>query len=200
MARINLLPHRQIKRAERQRQFNLMLVATMVAGGAIVFAGYTFIGTKIDAQSGRNHRLEEANAKLDKEIAEIQTLKGQIHDVLSRKQVVENLQSNRSQAVVVLDEISRQLPEGVYLKSIKQQQTGVITLQGIADTNARVATLVRNLFSSQWMVSPNLVEIKAAKVNNLKYNDFTMSVNLKVKQLPEVDSGTKKGKGKANKS
>jgi len=199
MARINLLPHRQIKRAERQRQFNLMLVATIVAGGAIVFAGYTFISTKIDAQTNRNHRLEEANAKLDKEIAEIQTLKGQIQDALARKQVVENLQSNRSQAVVVLDEISRQLPEGVYLESIKQQINS-ITLQGIADTNARVATLVRNLSSSQWMVSPNLVEIKAAKINNLKYNDFTMSVNLKVKQPPEVDSGTKKGKGKAKKS
>jgi len=195
MARVNLLPHRQIKRAERQRQFNLMVVATVIAGGAIVFTGYTFINTKIEAQSDRNHRLDDANAKLDKEIAQIQELKGQIQDVLARKQVVENLQSNRSQAVVVLDEISRQLPEGVFLKSIKQQANS-ISLQGTADTNARVATLVRNLSSSQWMTSPNLVEIKAAKLNNLKYNDFTMTVNLKVQQPPEVDSGAKKNKGR----
>ncbi len=195
MARINLLPHRQIKRAERQRQFNLMLIATAVAGGAIVFMGQTFIGTKISAQAERNHRLEAANQKLDKEIAQIQELKGQIQDVLARKQVVENLQSNRSQAVVVLDEISRQLPEGLYLKSIKQLENS-INLQGIADTNARVATLVRNLSSSQWMESPNLIEIKSTQINNLKYNDFTMSVNLKIKQVPEADAGPKKSKGK----
>ena len=195
MAHINLLPHRQIKRAERQRQFNLMLVDTVVAGGAIVFMGQTFINTKISAQAERNHRLDEANAKLDKEIAAIQELKAQIQDVLARKQVVENLQSNRSQAVVVLDEISRQLPEGMYLKSIKQKDNS-INLQGIADTNARVATLVRNLSSSQWMESPNLIEIKSTQINNLKYNDFTMSVNLKVKQPPETDSGPKKNKGK----
>jgi len=195
MARVNLLPHRQIKRAERQRQFNLMVIATVIAGGAIVFTGQTFINTKIDAQIDRNRRLDEANAKLDKEIAQIQELKGQIQDVLSRKQVVENLQSNRSQAVVVLDEISRQLPEGVFLKSIKQQES-LINLQGTADTSARVATLVRNLSSSQWMTTPNLVEIKATKLNNLRYNDFTMTVNLKVKQPPEVGSGAKKTKGK----
>jgi type IV pilus assembly protein PilN len=194
MVSINLLPHRQLKRAERQRQFNLLLVATVIAGGAIVFMGQTFIGTKIEAQSERNRRLEEANTKLDKEIAEIKELKGQIQDVLARKQVVENLQSNRSQAVIVLDEVSRQLPEGVYLKTIKQQGP-LISLQGIADTNARVATLVRNLSASQWMETPKLIEIKATTVNNLKYNDFMLNVNLKVQQPPEVTAAPKK-KGK----
>lgn len=194
MARINLLPHRQIKRAERRRQFNLMLIATAIAGGAIVFMGQTFITNKIDAQAERNHRLDVANAKLDKEIAQIQELKGQIRDVLERKQVVENLQSNRNQAVVVLNEISQQLPEGMYLKSIKQQNN-LINLQGIADTNARVATLVRNLSTSQWMTSPNLIEIKSTKINNLRYNDFTMGVNLKANQPTETDSGPKKIKG-----
>jgi len=73
--------------------------------------------------------------------------------MLERKQVVENLQTNRSQAVIVLDELSRQLPEGMYLKAIKQQGS-VISLEGIADTNARVATLVRNLSASNWLESP----------------------------------------------
>jgi type IV pilus assembly protein PilN len=194
MVRINLLPHRQLKRAERQRQFNLLLIATVIAGGAIVFMGQTFISSKIDTQSERNHRLEEASAKLDKEISEIKELKEQIQDVLARKQVVENLQSNRGQAVVVLDEISRQLPEGVYLKTIKQQGN-VINLQGIADTNARVATLVRNLSTSEWMESPSLIEIKSTLINTLKYNDFMLSVKLKVQKPPEADSGpNKKGK------
>lgn len=148
MIRINLLPHRQIKRAERQRQFNLMLVATTVAAGAIIFLGNTFIGAQVGSQLERNQRLETANAKLDKEIEEIKELKSQISSVLERKQIVENLQTNRSQAVVVLDELSRQLPEGTYLKLISQKGS-VIDLEGLADTNARIATLVRNLGNSQ---------------------------------------------------
>jgi len=178
MIRINLLPHRQIKRAERQRQFGLMALLAAVAASAIVFAGWTYLGAKKQSQLDRNTRLETAIAQLDKEIADIKGLKEQINNVLERKRVVENLQSNRSQAVVVLDELSRQLPEGLYLRSIKQAGN-VITLEGIADTNARVATLVRNLSVSNWMESPSLVEIKSTTVNNIKQNDFTLTVNLK---------------------
>jgi type IV pilus assembly protein PilN len=185
MIRINLLPHRQIKRAERQRQFGLMAVLAAVAASAIVFAGWTYLGAKKQFQLDRNTRLETAIAQLDKEIADIKGLKEQINNVLERKRVVENLQSNRSQAVVVLDELSRQLPEGLYLRSIKQ--TGnVITLEGIADTNARVATLVRNLSVSNWMESPSLVEIKSTTVNNIKQNDFTLTVNLKAAKAEAV--------------
>lgn len=186
MIRINLLPHRQIKRAERQRQFNLMLVATTVAAGAIIFLGNTFIGAQVGSQLERNQRLETANAKLDKEIEEIKELKSQISSVLERKQIVENLQTNRSQAVVVLDELSRQLPEGTYLKLISQKGS-VIDLEGLADTNARIATLVRNLGNSQWMEQPNLVQIQAVSIGNIKYNDFKMNVKLKVQQAPEVE-------------
>ena len=180
MVRINLLPHRQIKRAERQRQFNLMLVATAIAGAVLVFMGQTYVNTQIDSQSARNNRLETANTQLDKEIAEIKELKNQINSVLERKQVVENLQTDRSQAVVVLDEIARQLPEGMILTSIKQQGK-VITLQGLADTNARVATLVRNLSTSAWLERPRLIEIKAVadKASKTKQNNFTLNVSLK---------------------
>jgi type IV pilus assembly protein PilN len=194
MIRINLLPHRQIKRAERQRQFNLMLIITAVAAGAIVFMGHTFISTQISSQNERNQRLETANAKLDKEIAEIKELKSQISDVLERKQVVENLQSNRSQAVIVLDELSRQLPEGTYFKAIRQKGS-VIDLEGVADTNARIATLVRNFSDSEWMESPNLVQIEAVTIGGVRYNDFKMNVRLKAQQAPEVED-PKKTRGK----
>jgi len=187
MIRINLLPHRQIKRAERQRQFNLMLVGTAILAGAIIFMGHTLISAQLSSQNERNQRLEAANAKLDKEIEEIKELKSQINDVLERKQIVENLQSNRSQAVVVLDDLSRQLPEGTYLKLISQKGS-LIDLQGIADTNARVATLVRNLANSEWMESPNLVEIQAVSIGNVRYNDFKMNVKLKAQQAPEVEA------------
>ena len=185
MMRINLLPHRQIKRAERQREFGLMALMAAGAACAVVFLGWQFLGSQRDAQVERNTRLETAISGLDKEIADIKDLKDQINNVLERKQIVENLQTNRSQAVVILDELTRQLPEGLYLRSIKQ--TGnLITLEGVADTNARVATLVRNLSVSNWMELPNLVEIKSLTVNNIKQNEFTLNVSLKAQKAEEV--------------
>ena len=179
MKGINLLPHRQIKRAEQQREFGLMALMAAGAACAVIFLGWQFLGAQKNTQIERNGRLETAISVLDKEIADIKDLKDQINNVLERKQIVENLQTDRSQAVVILDELSRQLPEGLYLKSIKQ--TGnLITLEGVADTNARVATLVRNLSVSNWMESPNLVEIKALVVNNIKQNEFTLNASLKV--------------------
>lgn len=187
MMRVNLLPHRQIKRAERQRQFGLMALLAAVAASAIVFAGWTYLDARKQSQLERNGRLEQAITQLDKEIADIKNLKDQINNVLERKQVVENLQTNRSQAVVVMDELSRQLPEGLYLKSIKQVGN-VITLQGVADTNARVATLVRNLGVSNWMEQPVLIEIKTSTINGIKQNEFTMNVNLKAQKAEEVST------------
>ena len=185
MMRINLLPHRQIKRAERQREFGLMALMAAGAACAVVFLGWQFLGAQREAQVERNTRLETAITALDKEIADIKDLKDQINNVLERKQIVENLQTNRSQSVVILDELTRQLPEGLYLKSIKQ--TGnLITIEGVADTNARVATLVRNLSVSNWMESPNLVEIKSLTVNNIKQNEFTLNVSLKVQKAEET--------------
>ncbi len=190
MMRVNLLPHRQIKRAERQRQFGLMALLAAVAASAIVFAGWTYLGAKKQSQMERNARLEQAIAKLDLEIRDIKDLKDQINNVLERKQVVENLQTNRSQSVVVLDELTRQLPEGLYLKSIKQMGN-LITLEGVADTNARVATLVRNLGVSNWLELPNLVEIKTSTLNGIKQNDFTLTVNLKVQKPEEAPAKNK---------
>ena len=185
MMRINLLPHRQIKRAERQREFGLMALMAAGAACAVVFLGWQFLGAQREAQVERNTRLETAITALDKEIADIKDLKDQINNVLERKQIVENLQTNRSQSVVILDELTRQLPEGLYLKSIKQ--TGnLITIEGVADTNARVATLVRNLSVSNWLESPNLVEIKSLTVNNIKQNEFTLNVSLKVQKAEET--------------
>ncbi len=190
MMRINLLPHRQIKRAERQRQFGLMGLMAAVAAGAVVFMGWTYLGAQKESQLERNGRLEKAIASLDKEIADIRNLKDQINNVLERKQIVENLQTNRSQAVVILDELTRQLPEGLYLKSIKQQGN-LITLTGVADTNARVATLVRNLSVSNWMELPNLVEIKSFTLNGIKQNEFTLTVSLKVQKAEEAPAKNK---------
>ena len=194
MVRVNLLPHRQIKRAAKQREFGLLAVFTAVVAAAIVFVGWTYLSSREQTQLERNTRLEQAITKLDVEIADISELKEQINNVLERKQIVENLQMNRNQAVVVLDELARQLPQGLYLKSIKQKGM-VITMQGVADTNARVATEVRNLDASDWLENPVLVEIKTATFNNAKRNDFTMKVNLKPQQAESVNEQTKQKGG-----
>ncbi|MEO6117725.1 MAG: PilN domain-containing protein [Methylotenera sp.] len=184
MIRVNLLPHRQERREARQREFGFMALFAAIAASVIIFMGLTYINSRTEAQTERNGRLDNAIVALDKEIADIKDLKDQISAMLERKQVVENLQTNRSQSVVILDELSRQLPEGMYLKSIKQQGN-VIAIEGVADTNARVATLVRNLSTSTWLESPVLVEIKSMLVNSLKQNAFTLTVNIKI---PKVET------------
>jgi type IV pilus assembly protein PilN len=192
MMRINLLPHRQMKRAVRQREFGLMALMALGAACAIVFMGWTYLSAKKDHQLERNARLDKAIVKLDKEIADIKDLQDKISGLLERKQVVENLQTNRSESIIILDEITRQLPEGLYLKSMKQTDR-LITIQGVADTNARVATLVKNLSVSNWMESPNLIEIKTSTVNGVKQNDFTMNVTLKPQKTTEAPDQNKVG-------
>jgi type IV pilus assembly protein PilN len=178
MIRVNLLPHRQIRREAKQREFGLMAMFSAIAACAILFMAYSIINNKVESQIERNQRLDTAIAKLDKEIADIKNLREQISVMLERKQVVENLQTNRSQAVIIFDELSRQLPEGMYFKSIKQEGS-VITIEGVADTNARVATLVRNFNQSKWVESPILIEIKAMTADTQKQNQFILTVSLK---------------------
>lgn len=187
MIRVNLLPHRQLRREAKQREFGLMALLSAIAAVAIVFMAYTLINSQVETQLERNQRLDAAIVKLDKEIADIKNLKDQISATLERKQVVENLQTNRSQAVVVFDELSRQLPEGMYFTSVKQQGK-MITIEGVADTNARVATLVRNYNTSNWLESPILVEIKAVTANAQKQNVFSLNVHLKAPKTDAEDS------------
>ena len=188
MIRINLLPHRELKRAARMRQFNFMLLGVAVVGALTVLLVYTVIAGMQENQDRRNRFLESETAKLDKQIEEIKKLKEQTQALLSRKKVVEALQSNRAQTVHLLDQLARQLPEGIYLKGIKQ--TGAkVSIQGYAQSNARVSTLMRNLEASPWLEAPVLVEIHAATVNGIRANEFSLDVNLT--QPKAEDTGAK---------
>ncbi len=178
MIRINLLPHRQLKRAERQREFGLLAVLVAVATAGVLSISWLYLNNRLSQQQQRNQRLTEEIAALDGKIASIKHLKEQIELVLDRKSIVENLQINRNQAVWLLDELARQLPEGMFLRSVKQQGNEV-EIKGVADTNARVATLVHNLGESQRMQTPNLLEIKASEGQNaLRQFEFVLKVNL----------------------
>lgn len=175
--RINLLPHREQKRAARQQQFILLAALTLGLGAVVAMAGHTFIAAKISNQEGRNAFLKAEITKLDKEIEEIKVLKEKTTALLERKKVVEALQSNRSQVVHLLDQLVRQLPDGVYLKSIEQKDNNV-KLVGYAQSNARVASLMRNLDSSEWLEEPGLVETKAVILNNIRVSEFTLNIKL----------------------
>jgi type IV pilus assembly protein PilN len=187
--RINLLPHRQIKRAERQRQFGLMAAAVAISGLVIVFMGYTYIGNNLDTQNSRNQRLKDAIAKLDKDIKDIDGLKEKINELKERIQAVESLQNNRTVAVVMLDEIARLLPEAVILKSLKQQGEQ-ISLEGEADTNARVAALIANLSASSVLVSPQLVQISTLSKDGQRKSAFTLTVKFKLATPAPDTSGS----------
>lgn len=190
--RINLLPHRELKRAARRRQFNFMLAAALISGTAVAILGHTVIAARQSNQDARNQYLQNEIVKLDKQIGKINEIKQQTQNLLERKQVVETLQSNRTEVVHLFDEMIRRLPEGLYLKSFKQEGS-TITIDGYTQSSARVSSLMRNLDDSPWLEQPNLVEIKAATVNNLRANEFVLTIK-QTRQQPEEEQAKKRGK------
>ncbi|MGH8633745.1 MAG: PilN domain-containing protein [Burkholderiales bacterium] len=177
MIRINLLPHREVRRKQQQQQFFVLLAFVVVVGAAVWFVVRTYLDEQFETQQARNKYLQDEIVKLDKQIAEIQKLKDQTAALLARKRVVETLQSNRSEVVHLLDQLVRQLPDGVYLKSIKQTG-GRVTITGLTQSQARVSTLMRNLESSPQLESPGLVEIKAVQQGGQRVNEFIMNINI----------------------
>lgn len=177
MIRINLLPHRAIKRAALQRQFFVIAGMVTVLGIAIWFAVHSMLLGQIENQTARNKLLESEIVELDKQIEEIKKLREQTAQLLARKKVVESLQANRAEAVHLLDELVRQLPDGVYLSSVKQ--TGEkVAIMGYAQSNARVATLMRNLESSPWLEQAALVEVRTALQGNQRMFGFQLNVDI----------------------
>ncbi|MEO8674771.1 MAG: PilN domain-containing protein [Casimicrobiaceae bacterium] len=183
MIRINLLPHREQKRQARQRQFVSVAVGLAILSLAVVGLVHVIFVTQIENQQGRNNLLKGEIAKLDEQIKEIDKLREQTQALLARKQVVETLQTNRTEAVHLLDQMVRQLPDGVYLRNLKQVGAKV-TAVGYAQSNARVSTLMRNIEASPWLTQPELVEIKSvpmpgAKDKDTRVNEFTLTFQLK---------------------
>jgi type IV pilus assembly protein PilN len=178
MIRINLLPHREIRRRRQQQHFFIMLGAVAAIGIAIWFVvSYVYLAGVLSDQQARNKYLQDEITKLDKQIAEINKLKEQTAALLERKRVVEELQANRSEVVHLLDQLVRQLPDGLYLRAIKQTGTRV-TINGFTQSQARVSTLMRNLESSPFLEGPGLVEVKAAQIGGTRTNEFTLTINI----------------------
>ncbi len=191
-ARINLLPHREMRRKQQQQHFFVMLGVVVAMGAAIWFSVHTYLDSTLTNQQARNKYLEQEIVKIDKEIAEINKLKEQIAALLKRKQVVETLQSNRAEVVHLLDQLVRQLPDGMYLKTIKQQGL-MVTISGYTQSQARVSTLMRNLEGSQYLQKANLVEIKSANIGSQRLNEFTMNIEVTRIVEPTDKKAGKKG-------
>ena len=175
MIRINLLPHREEKRKARRQQFYATSGLIVLVAGLIWFVGFGIINRYIGAQEDANTFLKAQIASLDKDIDEIKRLKEQTDSLLSRKRIIESLQANRAETVHFFNELARQVPEGVYLKSIKQAQDQ-ISISGYAQSNSRVSILMRNLEASPFLERPDLIEIKAATVGSRRLNEFNMNV------------------------
>jgi type IV pilus assembly protein PilN len=183
MIRINLLPHREERRKQRINAFIAMMGVTAVVGALVVLLAGAVIANKISAQTQRNEYIKTENKKLDEEIKEVATLKAEIESLKARQQAVEDLQGDRNQPVYLMDELVKQVPEGVYLRAFKQEGQRVV-LNGYAQSNERVSELLRNLGNnSSWLERPDLIEIRAANIGQGKdakrVFDFTVNVGIK---------------------
>ncbi len=159
MARINLLPWREWERERRKKEFFGNLAGALVAAVAIVLLVGVYLNGRIESQQARNEFLEARIAELDHKIAEIEDLQKTRDELLARMRVIQELQGNRPVIVRVFDELVRTLAKGVHFRSLKKQGN-VLTVEGEAESNNRISSLMRNLDNSDWFANPNLKTIK----------------------------------------
>ena len=184
MIRINLLPHRELARKKKREQFFVHLGLAVGAGLVAAALVYAFFQVQIDAQERRNQFIQTEIRKLDAQIATVANLQQEIDSLKSRQAAVEGLQAGRNLPVHLLNELVQQLPEGVYLTALRQENAA-ITLVGVAQSQERVSELLRNLgLRSTWLTQPQLVEILAAAVTlspreQRRVFNFTLRATLK---------------------
>lgn len=188
MIRINLLPHREEAKKAKREQFYVLTGLVSVLAALIVFAIYTLIDGQINLQAGNNDFLKQEIAVLDKQLDQIKRLKEQTQALLSRKQVIEDLQRDRGETVYLLSEMVKQVPEGVYIRTLKQESLKV-SLTGYAQSNARVSALMRNIDASPWLEKPQLIEVKAGVLNGRRINEFSMTFELTRANSDDVKAG-----------
>lgn len=191
MARINLLPWRAERRKARQREFYGMLGLAAAAGVLLTLLIVSFYSARVSNQEARNQYLRDQITQVDAQIKEIQELDKKKSRLLARKEVIEQLQANRSQMVHLFDSLVRTIPDGVALTSIKQEGD-ILTLNGRSQSNARVSTYMRNLESSGWMTHPDLSVIEAKEGNPSLPYEFNLKVKLANPNAPadgKADAG-----------
>ena len=175
MPRINLLPWREEDRKRRQREFLVAMGGALVAGVVVVGLVIFAFAQMIDTQRGRNTRLADEIAVLDKSIAEIDGLERQKERLLNRMEIIEQLQRSRPEVVHLFDEMTRQLPEGVYLTGLKQTGSQV-ELKGVAQSSTRVSALMRNIDGSEWFTDPDVQKVETTDTGPARQAEFTLAL------------------------
>ena len=188
MAKINLLPWREELRKQKQREFGIMAGGSAIIAALIVLLAHLHISGLIDNQNQRNAFLEKEIDILDQRIGRIKELEQLKANLLARMNVIQELQSSRPESVHLLDELVRTLPEGVYLNKFAQRNRG-LTMNGIAQSNARVSDYMRNIDGSEWFTGPRLDLIRTTEVNRRRISDFTLRGNQKAPKPIDAEEG-----------
>lgn len=185
-AKINLLDWRAELRTQRRQQF-----LTMLGLGAAIAAGGVFLGTytvngAIEFQQERNSFLRAQIAEMEKKIKEIEELEKVKANLIARMQVIERLQGSRAAMVHFFDEVLNTLPDGVYLKSLRQAGPQV-SIDGVAESNGRVSTYMKNVEASEWFAEPKLIVIKTTEANRKRQAEFQMQFKNLTQSKPKTD-------------
>jgi len=188
--RVNLLPWREMRRKEQDRQLLTIAVGAWILMGVIIFYAHVHVSALIENQTKRNDFLNQEIAKVEKEIKEIAELKKQRADLIARMNVIYQLQGDRARVVHLFDELARKLPDGIYFSSLRNSGSN-IALQGVAQSNARVSALMRNLSSSDWFADPELEVITVSLKGSDRVSNFSLRVKQVAKQQKKLtDAGT----------
>src|SRR5699024_8954879 len=189
MARINLLPWREQLREERKQQFLVTLVGVLIIAGGLVFLGDQYFNAAIDRQNARTEFIRKEIAALDAGITEVSALRARRSLLAERMKIIQVLQGNRRIAARVFDQLVRTLPDGVYFTSLKMTGQS-IAVEGAAESNNLVSSLMRNYDASEWLKAPNLTEVKAVSADRLdQANTFKLTVQQTVPSETENQPG-----------
>ena len=189
--RINLLPWREIRRREQDRQLLSVSIGTWIFMALLVFYAQWFMNDQIAHQQNRNSFVKSEIGKLEKQIKEIEELQKQKEALLARMEIIQQLQRDRTQIVHVFDDLVRKLPKGVYLTELKKRKNAII-LSGFAQSNARVSALMQNLDSSEWFTNPSLDVINATSQGGSRISKFTLKVRERSRKQ-ETQAATNRG-------
>lgn len=190
MTKINLLDWRAARRDKRRQEFVARMGLGVVAALGLVALGWVMMGNAVSRQQERNAYLTQQIAEIDQKIKEIEELEKVKQNLLARMRVIEQLQSSRSATVHFFDEIVNTLPDGITLTAV-QQNGDKVQINGIAESNGRISTYMKNLEASPWFDEPKLVVIKTSEQNRQREGQFTLQVRNLTKQSKEEQEKAK---------
>ena len=188
MAHINLLPWREELRKQKQHEFGITAIGSVVIAGLIVLLAHFHVDGMINDQNQRNTYLESEIDILNKRIGRIRELEAMKDNLLARMNVIQELQGSRPESVHLMDELVRTLPDGVHLNTF-EQKSKALTMTGIAESNARVSDYMREIDVSDWFTGPRLDVIKTTESNRRRIANFTLRGNQKARKPDEETAG-----------